>query len=939
VENILIRGKYSLENRRYVVTVNAAEYGIDRDNRRDATEGLQKAIDDCAAVGGGVVYLPEGRYKLLGQVVIKTAVTLLGDWVNPDVEPNKGRGTILCCYYNGSGDEPQNHDGSNGEPQNHNEGGSEPQNYGGSGGEPQIIMNACSGLVGVTCYYPELDIHRCVAFWKLRPYPVAIRQDGKDSCNVHHVTLVNPYIGIQCGPDSNELHYLKDVYISPLSIGFYMDMTTDIGRMERLRISPKYYEEFTLYEGDVPKTQEERSEIRNYMLRESIGVFMARSDWEYGYDIFIEGCKAGVVITSMAHTGPNAQLSKVKIYNCDIGIHIIHSNPFGIALTDGVIYTDKRGLTAAIQSEDTFTTVVQCAGIKLYGDYRNLVLHKGSGQLNFVGSEFDGSEFDGSEFDGGGFDGSGFDGSGFDGGEYSHGSTRGAIIEQANGGLSIINCDIKGKNARINLQDGILGAQIVGCNTDEDRQGGTVDAQIMDCDDNEGRFKIITTEKSRLNMLYDEKRANISPVPRVNHPVYEYGTEASADILYTVREYGAVGDGVADDTDAFVHALKAAAKTGGIVYARTGWYKITRGLTIAKGVELRGVFETPCHTMGGGSVIQAYYGKGNEDGEPLLTLEGGCGVRGIVIHHPEQDPVEPHRYPWAIQGRGERCYVIDTVFVNAWLGIDMGSHPCPDYYISYVSGAPIRCGIYSGNNDGEGWIENVQYNPHYWYRSELPNHPSRGTWKQFWHNQIRYLDALKFGYNKNMHLLNTFVFSAKNGLYFYEEDGKGTNGLFIGHGTDGGEKGMRVDGIGEAVFVNTELVTIESTNQKTYVDIADTGHGSVLMYNTLMWGNPDLAVVVRGGISQMVQTNFVNHGKCAVTVKGGELTLCGSYFYSKEDQINITAGKLRADVNMVSRKGTGERGAEQKKDIEQRDSILSVVNNGGEITEWNNWSK
>lgn len=865
MDYIIKNGKYSLK-RKFVITISTESYEIDKSGNTDCTDMIQKAIDDCAAVGGGVVYLPEGIYMLKKQLVINTAVTLLGDFVDPEEDSNDGRGTILCCYLKDKD-------------------------------VPQIRMEACSGLIGVTCYYPEQSVADVLV------YPPTIRQHGSNSITLESVLLVNPYIGVQCGPDANELHYLKNVYMSPLSVGFYMDMTTDIGRMEHLFISPKYYNEFKLNKEDADLSEEDKLVYREYMIKNATGVFMARSDWEYGYDIHIEGCKAGMVITSMQDIGPNTQVSNLNIHNCDIGLHIIRANPYGVALSNSSITADIKGLTAAILSETEFAMVLQCNKTMLKGTYKNLVLHQGSGQMSFINCEFIKDKDIVIE----------------DGEDINQGTAKDEDVDndaiaiyQKAGGLSLINCTFNSPDKHIKLCDGIGGAQIIGCSNEY------------------GKLDVIMTEKAAKEAIIEKDSLEIEAMPSRPHPRYPYQIEPESNKLYVVKNYGAVGDGKADDTKAFEDALADAGKTGGIVYVPAGWYKITRGLTVLSGVELKGIFEVPCHTMGGGSVLQAYYGKGNEGGEPLISLSGGSGMKGIVIHYPEQDPVTPHRFPWSVMAKGDRCYVVNTVFVNSWLGLDMATYGCRDHYVSYISGAPIRCGIYTGKNSGEGWIENVQYNPHYWYRCSLPNRPKGDTWKSFWHNQIKYLDAFKFGYNEDEHVLNTFVFAAKNGLYFVNEDGKGTNGTFIGHGTDGGEKGMRVDGIGEADFINTELVTIESPNKRVYVHVTDTAPGRLRMHNTLMWGVPHAAVIVENGKVEMNQTNFVDQGECAVTVYGGNLNLHGSYFYNNKNHIKSVSGTINAHANMTV-KNNDKKGVREK--------ALHVVQNDGVLTEMLNWSK
>lgn len=840
----IIYTKYD-KTRKYIITTSAEEWGILPNTDNDISKLLQEAIDECHLAGGGILYIPEGYYHLKHSVRLKTAVTLLGDWINLDEEDNSGRGTTFCCYYGHNTPE----------------------------GRAQFEMEACTGVIGVTCYYPEQCMDNVYA------YSPTFRQDGIDSITLENVTLVNPYIGIQCGPDGNELHYLKNVLISPLSVGFYMDMTTDIGRMEGVKISPKYYERFTLTPGNKVIDQNTKATLYNYMFENAVGIFMARSDWEYGYDIEIEGCKNGLLITSMADIGPNTQISRLHIKNCEVGIRIIRANAYGIAISNSIIEADKSRVKAAILIEEEFTTLLQLNQVKLEGTYPVMVQMEGSGQAGFIDCKFGG---------------------------------KNQNVLQKSGGLSLINCFFETEGDHVYLAKNIGGTQIIGC-------------KAIGCE-----VHIIAEEEAKKELVYDEAAVDMHTCLDMDHKPYPYSTQPSFDYLYDVKEYGALGDGMANDTGGFLRALEQAKTTGGIVYVPPGMYRITESLCIPQNVELRGIFEVPCHTLGGGSILEADYGAGEEDAKPLIVMEEESGVRGIVIHYPEQDPTTPIAFPWSIQTRGNRCYVINTVFVNSWLGLDMGTYGCEEHYVSYISGAPIRCGVFLGNNKKEGWVENIQYNPHYWYRSSLPNHPSNDTWKSFWHNQIKYLDAIKFGYNEKEHLLNTFVFAAKNGLYFTDQNGKATNGLFIGHGTDGGEKGLRVDSVGQVDMINTELVTIESPNQRTYIYVTSTGEGEIRLHNTLMWGAPNIGVEIDDGKIQLNQTNFVDQGECAILTHGGNLTLNGSYFYHNTNHVRCNDGNVRLIANMTPKI--------EKNGQARNHSIQSVCRKGTVFQKWN-WSK
>jgi hypothetical protein len=113
------------------------------------------------------------------------------------------------------------------------------------------------------------------------------------------------------------------------------------------------------------------------------------------------------------------------------------------------------------------------------------------------------------------------------------------------------------------------------------------------------------------NCSYAGYRYGETPIPRLDGPVFN------------VRELGAAGDGVADDTKAFSRAVAYAGKAGGVVYAPAGVYNVSRVLLGKSGIVLRGdgpertilSFERPLSELEG---AQAHSG-----GESEYSWSGG----------------------------------------------------------------------------------------------------------------------------------------------------------------------------------------------------------------------------------------------------------------------------------------------------------------------------
>lgn len=92
-------------------------------------------------------------------------------------------------------------------------------------------------------------------------------------------------------------------------------------------------------------------------------------------------------------------------------------------------------------------------------------------------------------------------------------------------------------------------------------------------------------------------------------------------LVFDARDFGAVGDGVADDTAAIQAAIAAAdAASGGVVYLPTGTYKLTSSLIIAStyGIGLVGPIGSGWQPMGSGN------------GGAILNWAGGASPMLII---------------------------------------------------------------------------------------------------------------------------------------------------------------------------------------------------------------------------------------------------------------------------------------------------------------------
>lgn len=182
---------------------------------------------------------------------------------------------------------------------------------------------------------------------------------------------------------------------------------------------------------------------------------------------------------------------------------------------------------------------------------------------------------------------------------------------------------------------------------------------------------------------------------------------------WNVRDFGAVGDGKADDTAAFQKALDAAkAGLGGVVSVPTGKYLIAGHLDVPDHVTLEGVFRAPtARSQGYGSTLLATESKGQADGTPFLFLHANATLKGLTIFYPEQDRDKPTPYPWCVRGWGDNASIIDVLMVNPWQAVDFATHPCGRHLIRGLYAQALYRGLQVDRCLDIGRIEDVHFWP------------------------------------------------------------------------------------------------------------------------------------------------------------------------------------------------------------------------------------
>lgn len=375
--------------------------------------------------------------------------------------------------------------------------------------------------------------------------------------------------------------------------------------------------------------------------------------------------------------------------------------------------------------------------------------------------------------------------------------------------------------------------------------------------------------------------------------------------VYSVVDFGAVGDATADASGAFQAALDAAgAAGGGVVGAPAGRFRFDAPLVVPKHVTLRGMHAyAPSHAgirdaqrvderPEYGTVLEVRTGAGDADGPPFILLQTNSVLQGLTIHHPDQDPqaAEPTAYPYAVAMRGNNPAVIDVQLLNPYQGIDASRNQRA--LIRNVHGQPLYLGLYVDAVYDIGRIENVHWNP--WWTLNTPLY----QW-QFEHGT-----GFVFARTDWHYVLNTFCFGYNIGYRFTATESGAANGNFLGIGADDCRTAVLVEESAPMglLITNGEFVSFNGPDP-TMVRVAPTHGGTVRFVNSAFWGPCNRIAEIDGdGVVGFSDCSFMQWGHNrggaappeggypAIDARRGSLLVRGCDFM--EDKPQIALGPL-----------------------------------------------
>jgi hypothetical protein len=213
--------------------VNVLDFGAVPDSTTDNTKAFQTALND-AAKNGETVIVPKGIYRFDGCLTIPEYVSIEGVG-RPQPHGNYKMGSTLLVF---SGKNDEN-------------------------AAPFMTTGSCATVKGLIFFYPEQTSKEGA---NPVPYPWTIQAHGQVSildCNFN-----NSFNGIDTGTHYNVDNLIRNVRLSAIRRGMYIDRGVHIPRIEDVEIIPPW-------------------ELREYTKKNLEGFIIGRCDWAYMVNCFV----------------------------------------------------------------------------------------------------------------------------------------------------------------------------------------------------------------------------------------------------------------------------------------------------------------------------------------------------------------------------------------------------------------------------------------------------------------------------------------------------------------------------------------------------------------------------------------------------------------------------------------------------------------------------
>ncbi|MBK1876516.1 DUF7594 domain-containing protein [Pelagicoccus mobilis] len=683
-----------------VISESAADHGIVSDGSVDVTSDIQDLLDLVQSKGGGTAFLPEGTYRIDGNLIIPTGVWLRGVWE----EPTPGQpinGTVLAIY-----------GGRNS-----------------TDSIPVIHHLESSGTKDLVFWYPEQDPNNIV------PYPPtiggyrALEGDYKGlqrAVGMRNLTFVNSYIAISAIAEDTETsvgaHFnIDNVYGTALYRGIQSGYISGNSKWTGVFLSPDYWSGSGFAGSPTDSSHEDWAKDNG------AGIRLSTKGQIYIQFARISGFRWGVL---QEIEGSDSSFYDCQFTNCKIGF-------------EGLAYS-TRAVNCVFEGSQYGLVWNHASSNRGEGIYHSCTFSGGKAAVSIPICES--QNFQACTFN------------------------DKVILEE--GILMAVDCDFDFSGPHVELDKKADGAALIG-----NRYTGGFSLQD---DSNNSCIKI------------DHTPLSFEPLPSFTYADYRTTVQdfkPAVAQLFDALDYGAVGNGKADDTAAIQATIDAAAAAGGaIAFLPPRVYSVPGTLNVPSNVELRGASDGH-HTANGeeyATVLLVTNDQGNADGTPFITLQANSGIRGMSFFYPDQD-IPAVEYPYLIRGAGENVYLWNLHAANVARMCDFATNRCDNFYANslYVGALHNAYDIGSGTTGGRIYMG---MGKSFWGQLPSSIEPTVPTESRDEYT-TEFLHHITAGDCSDLVVFGTYCRSNSVGIQAYDEGGSGPKDFLI---MNSGGEGTRV---------------------------------------------------------------------------------------------------------------------------------------------------
>lgn len=489
------------------------------------------------------------------------------------------------------------------------------------------------------------------------PYPYTVN----GPFTVENITFVNAYRGLNLLVSA--MRVVRGLYGTILETGLIAADGYAVPRWRSIYMGPQYWEWWPL--NDAVAQREIPGNYAHFMFNNGFAFRVRNQDCFSFYNADISGYSKGLVMEddlgggSDGATSPlHGQVSNVNIHDCKTAIHV-KNGTFSTGMKCNFSATEY-GIYSDINGDIPLVECTVSGGKKaVYSNNSGLKVAMRKCEIN-------------------------------------------GLIEFTGGEIELSACNFTSNGPHLKVTGGVIYATAKGCTKNGSQQITIEGEQYMDkIDHNPINYKD----------LPDYKINDFTDWNRYRKPIKQD--------LFNVADYGVVGDGLTDDTQAVLDALAAAkANGGGIVFFPYGKFRITENLDLGSGIELRGIAGSRVVPQNNSEIALSTIlveKQGTADGNPFVSMGDNSGVQGLCFFYPgnnmdrivnKNESFTP--YPYTIQAKGKNNWVVNCASPNPYQFLDMNGAIEPLAELNLLGGIHNTFRVRGGTLDARIQVSHIK---------------------------------------------------------------------------------------------------------------------------------------------------------------------------------------------------------------------------------------